>query len=87
MVFKKLLMDNLIKNLKNDALSRNLIKSIKSYFTKNLKIDASSCLKSTLSKKKKLDQEAKKRLTIKLKKNTLLKKLIKNLKKVPYQRT
>ena len=38
-------------------------------------------------KKKKLDQEAKKRLTIKLKKNTLLKKLIKNLKKMPYQRT
>ena len=33
---KKFFMKNLIKNLKNGALSRNLIKSIKKYFIKNL---------------------------------------------------
>ena len=33
---KKFFMENLIKNLKYDALSRNLIKSIKNYFIKNL---------------------------------------------------
>ena len=33
---KKFLMENIIKNLKNDALSRNLIKRIKKYFIKNL---------------------------------------------------
>ena len=33
----KFLMKNLIKNLKNDALSRHLIKSIKKCFIKNLK--------------------------------------------------
>ena len=34
---KKFLMKNLIKNLKNSALSKNLIiKSIKKYFIKNL---------------------------------------------------
>ena len=32
---KKFLMDNLIKNVKNGALSRNLIKSIKKHFIKN----------------------------------------------------
>ena len=32
---KKLLMENLIKNLKNGALPSNLIKSIKKYFIKN----------------------------------------------------
>ena len=50
---KKFVMDNLIKSLKNGALSRNLIKSIKKYFIKNLKIDALSCLKKHLLKKKK----------------------------------
>ena len=30
-------MDSLIKNLKKDALSRNLTKTIKKYFIKNLK--------------------------------------------------
>ena len=33
---KKFLMENLIKNPKNSALSKNLIKSIKKYFIKNL---------------------------------------------------
>ena len=33
---KKFLIEILIKNLKNGALSRNLIKSIKKYFIKNL---------------------------------------------------
>ena len=53
---KKFLMDNLIKNLKNGALSRNLIKSIKKYFIKNLKIDALSRLKKHLIKKKTLSR-------------------------------
>ena len=33
---KKFLIEILIKDLKNGALSRNLIKSIKKYFIKNL---------------------------------------------------
>ena len=33
---KKFLMEKLIKNPKNSALSKNLIKSIKKYFIKNL---------------------------------------------------
>ena len=36
MVLKSFLMKNLIKNLKDGALSRYLIKSIKKYFIKNL---------------------------------------------------
>ena len=55
-------MENLIKNLKNSALSRNLIKSIKKYFIKNLiknlKNSALSYLKKYLIKKI-LYQEAK----------------------------
>ena len=57
MALKYFLMKNLIKNLKNGALSRNLIKSIKKYFIKNLIKNLKKCLimseKDTLSKKKK----------------------------------
>ena len=64
---KKFLMGNLIKNLKNGALLRNLIKSIKKYFIKSLK---RRCLimskKAPFQKKKKLYQETKKCLIIKL---------------------
>ena len=35
---EKLLMKNLIKNLKNDALSRYLIKNIEKYLSKVLKL-------------------------------------------------
>ena len=35
--FKKFLMEKLIKNLTNGALSRNLIKSIEKYFFKNIR--------------------------------------------------
>ena len=66
MVSKSFLMENLIKNLKNSALSRNLIKSIKKYFIKNLikilKKVPCNVKKSALSKKK-LYQEAKNALS------------------------
>ena len=67
---KKFFMKNLIKNLKNGALSRNLIKSIKKYFIKNLiKILKNGALSKNL---------------IKSIKKYFIKTLIKNLKKAPY---
>ena len=54
MVLKSFLMKNLIKNLKDGALSRYLIKSIKKYFIKNLIKNLKKCLimskKDTLPK-------------------------------------
>ena len=67
MVLKSFLMKNLIKNLKNGALSRKLIKSIKKYFIKNfIKNPKSSTLPRNL---------------IKIIKKYFIKNLIKNLKK------
>ena len=67
MVLKSFLMKNLIKNLKNGALSRKLIKSIKKYFIKNfIKNPKNSTLPRNL---------------IKIIKKYFIKNLIKNLKK------
>ena len=67
---KKFVMKNLIQNLKNGALSGNLIKSIKKYFIKNLiKILKNGALSKNL---------------IKSIKKFFIKNLIKNLKKAPY---
>ena len=47
---KKFLVDNLIKNIKR-CLTKYLIKIIKKYFIKKLKIDTLSCLNKQLIKK------------------------------------
>ena len=88
-------MENIIKNLKNDALSRNLIKRIKKYFIKNLiKNFKNGDLSRNLIKRikkyfiknliKNLKNGDLSRNLIKRIKKCFIKNLIKNLKKAPY---
>ena len=66
---KRFLMENLIKNLKNSVLSKNLIKSVKKYPIKSLiKNSKNGALSRNLIKSMKM---------------YFIKNLIKNLKKVP----